>query len=85
MLCTSASVVWFSQYAQLLLMTVTPSVIIAVEQRLEAAPRPERRVVDDDLRVRRDRSSPSLMSSSTSVWSGPSARAAVDGDAATGG
>ena len=31
MLCTSASVVWSSQYAQLLLMIVTPSSIIALK------------------------------------------------------
>ncbi len=30
MLCTSAAVVWSSQYAQLLLMIVTPALIMAL-------------------------------------------------------
>jgi hypothetical protein len=38
MLCTSASVVWSSQYAQLLLMTSTPAPIIALKMAWKLEP-----------------------------------------------
>ena len=40
MLVTSASVVWSSQYAQLLLMTVTPPLIIALNSAWKLVPLP---------------------------------------------